>query len=87
MGRKNEGVNIPTLDKEQYYQWKVKMRMHLFSIDTSYKNCIEKGPHILVKINTSVKLDGNESEDEEVPKNISEFTEEDERRCTRTRKP
>ena len=51
------------------------MRMHLLSLDPSYINCIEKGPHVPVKINTTLRLDGSEVEDVEVPKNPSEFTE------------
>ena len=66
------------LVKEHYFHWKVKMRMHLLSLDPSYINCIEKGPHVPVKINTALRLDGSEAEDVEVPKNPSEFTEEDE---------
>ncbi|XP_063939761.1 uncharacterized protein LOC135148464 [Daucus carota subsp. sativus] len=55
------------------------MRMHLLTLDPSYINCIEKGPHVLVKINTALRLDGSEAEDVEVPKNPSEFTKEDEK--------
>ncbi|XP_063936091.1 uncharacterized protein LOC135147168 [Daucus carota subsp. sativus] len=55
------------------------MRMHLLSFDPSYINCIENGPHVPVKINTALRLDGSEAEDVEVPKNPSEFTEEDEK--------
>ena len=54
------------------------MRMHLLSLDSSYINCIEKGPHVPVKINTAVRLDGSEAEDVDVPKSVSEFTEKDE---------
>ena len=79
MGRRDEGVKIPMLVKEHYFHWKVKMRMHLLSLDPSYINCIEKGPHVPVKINTALRLDGSEAEDVEVPKNPSEFTEEDEK--------
>ncbi|XP_063945973.1 uncharacterized protein LOC135151452 [Daucus carota subsp. sativus] len=78
MGRRDEGVKIPMLVKEHYFLWKVKMRMHLLSLDHSYINCIEKGRHVPVKINTALRLDGSEAEDVEVPKNPSEFTEEDE---------
>ncbi|XP_063942882.1 uncharacterized protein LOC135150486 [Daucus carota subsp. sativus] len=55
------------------------MRMHLLSLDPSYINCIEKGPHVPVKINTALRLSGSEAEDVEVPKNPSKFTEEDEK--------
>ncbi|XP_063945970.1 uncharacterized protein LOC135151450 [Daucus carota subsp. sativus] len=78
MGRRDEGVKIPMLVKEHYFHWKVKMWMHLLSLDPSYSNYIEKGPHVPVKINTALRLDGSEAEDVEVPKNPSEFTEEDE---------
>ena len=79
MGRRDEGVKIPMLVKEHYFHWKVKMWMHLLSLDPSYNNYIEKGPHVPVKINTAVRLDGSEAEDIEVPKFVSEFTEEDEK--------
>ena len=53
--------------------------MHFLSLNPSYINYIEKGPHVPVKINTALKLDGSEAEDIEVPKNASKFTEEDEK--------
>ncbi|XP_063949970.1 uncharacterized protein LOC135152795 [Daucus carota subsp. sativus] len=62
------------------------MRMHLLSLDPSYINCIEKGPHVPVKINTALRLDGSEREDVEVPKNRSEFTEEDEKEVQKDNK-
>ncbi|XP_063942761.1 uncharacterized protein LOC135150404 [Daucus carota subsp. sativus] len=73
MGRRDEGVKIPMLVKEHYFHWKVKMRLHLLSLDPSYINCIEKGPHVPVKINTALILDGSEAEDVEVPRNPSEL--------------
>ena len=79
MGKRDEGVKIPFLVKEHYFHWKVKMMMHLLSLDASYINCIEKGPHVPLKINTVVRLDGSEAEDFEVPKSVSEFTKEDEK--------
>nr|XP_017250775.1 PREDICTED: uncharacterized protein LOC108221405 [Daucus carota subsp. sativus] len=86
MGKRDEGVKIPFLVKEHYFHWKVKMMMHLLSIDSSYINCIEKGPHVPVKINTVLRLDGSEGEDIEVPKNPSEFTEEDEKEVHKDKK-
>lgn len=56
------------------------MRIHFLSLDTSHINYVKKKrSKCPVKINTTVKLDGNEFEDEEVTKNIFEFTEEDEK--------
>lgn len=59
MGRKDEAVKIPILEKEHYFHLKVMMKIHRLSLDIGYINCIEKGPHVPVKINTVVRLDGN----------------------------
>ena len=61
MGRR-DGVKIPMLVKEHYFHWKVKMRMNPLSLDPSYINCIEKGPHVLVKINTALRLEASMAE-------------------------
>ena len=61
------------------------MHMHLLSLDASYINCIEKGPHIPIKINTTLRADGEEK-DEEVPKPLSEYTEEDEKEVHKDKK-
>ena len=49
------------------------------SQDTSYLKCIEKGPHVPIKIVTSVNADGTMAPGKFVPKTSSEFTEEDEK--------
>lgn len=49
--------------------------MHLMSLDTSYI------------INTPVRLDGNESEDEKVHKSISKYIEKDENEVHKDKKP
>ena len=86
MGKKDEGVKIPMLDKEHYFHWKVKMRMHLLSFDTSYINCIEKGPHVPMKISTEVRANGEDLVDSYVPKSVSEYTEEDEKEVHKDKK-
>ena len=86
MGRKDEGVKIPMLDKEHYFHWKVKMRMHLLSLDTSYIDCIEKGPHVPMKISTSVRATGEDLVDTLVPKSATEFTEEDQKEVHKDKK-
>ena len=54
MVKKDIGISIPVLEKEDYFHWKVKMHLHLLSQDTSYVQCIEKGPHVPMKIVTCV---------------------------------
>lgn len=66
-------------DLKQSAIGRVERMMHLISLDISYINYIEKDPRVPVKINNLVRFDGNESEDEEIHKNIFEFTEEDEK--------
>ena len=44
------------------------------------------GPHVHVKVNSVVKLDGSEAEDIEVPRSISKFTEEDEKEVHKDKK-
>ena len=74
------------LDKEHYFHWKVKMRMHLLSLDTSYIDCIEKGPHVPMKISTSVRATGEDLVDTLVPKSATEFTEEDQKEVHKDKK-
>lgn len=58
-GHKDTGMKIPMLKKEDYFHWKVKMHLHLLSLDVSYVNCIQKGTdHVPMKIVTSVNPDG-----------------------------
>ncbi|MGI4673288.1 hypothetical protein ACR2XN_27850 [Klebsiella pneumoniae] len=79
MGKYDAGVKIPVLDKDNYFHWKVKMRLHLNAIDEAYVDCIEKGPHVPMKANTAptaVNADGTAVE-RLIPKLVSEFTIED----------
>ena len=86
MGKKDTGISIHVLEKEDYFHWKVKMHLHLLSLDTSYVQCIEKGPHVPMKIVTSVNADGTMAPDKFVPKTSSEFTEEDEKEVHKDKK-
>ncbi|KAK1369557.1 hypothetical protein POM88_035649 [Heracleum sosnowskyi] len=54
MGQKDYGVKIPVLDKENYFQWKVNMHLHLMSMDEGYVECIDHDPHVPMKPNTSM---------------------------------
>ena len=44
MSMKDTDIKIPILEKETYFHWKVKMHLHLLSLDATYVRCIEKGP-------------------------------------------
>ncbi|KAL8110272.1 hypothetical protein AgCh_026118 [Apium graveolens] len=46
MNKKDVGVKIPFLDKDNYHHWMVKMHLHLLSQDEAYVDGIEKGPHV-----------------------------------------
>ncbi|KAL8099433.1 hypothetical protein AgCh_031896 [Apium graveolens] len=46
MNKKDVGVKIPFLDKDNYHHWKVKMHLYLLSQDEAYVDCIERGPHV-----------------------------------------
>ena len=52
MSMKDTGIKIPILEKETYFHWKVKMHLHLLSLDASYVRCIEKGLHVPMKLVT-----------------------------------
>ena len=52
------------------------MHLHLLSQDKSYVQCIEKGPHVPMKIVTGVNVDGTMTPDKFIPKTPVEFTEE-----------
>ncbi|GBC54548.2 interaptin-like [Rhizophagus irregularis DAOM 181602=DAOM 197198] len=77
MGKKDAGVKIPVLDKDNYFHWKVRMHLHLLSIDESYVNCIEKGPHVPMKVCTSMGADGEDMVGKMIPKPIHEYSQED----------
>ena len=56
MNKKDVGVKISFLDKDNYHHWKVKMHLHLLSQDEAYMDYIERGPHVPMRAAT-----GNES--------------------------
>ena len=74
MSIKDTGIKIPILEKESYFHWKVKMHLHLLSLDASYVICIEKGPHDPMKLVTGINPDGTIAADKFVPKVASEYT-------------
>ncbi|KAL8101363.1 hypothetical protein AgCh_033299 [Apium graveolens] len=69
MNKKDVGVKIPFLDKDNYHHWKVKMHIHLLSQDEAYVDCIERGPHVPMRAAT-----GNEPS---VPKPRHEWSDPD----------
>ena len=83
---KDTGIKIPILEKETYFHWKVKMHLHLLSLDASYVRCIEKGPHVPMKLVTGINPDGTIAADKFVPKVASEYTEEDEKEVHKDKK-
>ena len=62
------------------------MHLHLLSVDASYVKCIEKGPHILMKLVTGINPDGSIAAEKFVPNSTSEFTEEDEKEVHKDKK-
>ena len=62
------------------------MNLHLLSLDISYVQYIEKGPHVPMKIFTSVNADETMAPDKFVPKTSSEFTDEDEKEVHKDKK-
>ena len=44
------------------------------SLDASYVNCIEKGPHAPMKVCTGVGLDGEENVGKMIPKPVNEYS-------------
>lgn len=52
MGQKESCVKIPILEKEDYFHLKVKMHLHLLSLDTIYVKCLKSGPCVPMKIFT-----------------------------------
>jgi len=69
MNKKDVGVKIPFLDKDNYHHWKVKMHLHMLSQDEAYVDCIERGPHVPMRAAT-----GNEPS---VPKPRHEWSDPD----------
>ena len=86
MGIKDTGIKIPVLEKEDYFHWKVKMHLHLLSLDVSYVKCIEKGPHVPMKLVTSINPYGTIVPDRFAPKQVFEYTEEDEKEVHKEKK-
>ena len=77
MGKKDTGVKIPVLDKDNYFHWKVKMRLHLLASDEGYDDCTEKGPRVPMKAVTTVGLQEVAVKDKYIPKPLHEYTAED----------
>ena len=84
MGMKDTGIKISILEKEDYFHWKVKM--HLLSLDASYVKCIEKGPHVPMKLVTCINPDETIRADKFAPKTVAEYTEEDEKEVHKDKK-
>ena len=74
MSMKDTGIRIPIIEKETYFHWKVKMHLLLLSLDDSYVRCIEKGPHVPIKLVTGINPDETIAVDKFVPKVASEYT-------------
>ena len=83
---KDTGIKIPIIEKETYFHWKVKMHLHLLSIDAYYVRCIEKGPHVPMKLVTGINPDGTIDVENFISKVASEFTEEDEKKVHKDKK-
>lgn len=47
---------------KDYFHWKVKMHLHLMSLDISYVDCIDWGVHVLMKIATGPDANGVQKE-------------------------
>jgi len=75
MSKKDIGVKIPILERDNYHHWKVKMHLHLLSQDESYINCIENGPHIPHKVATAATA--TVAVGQSIPKPKAEWTVED----------
>ena len=68
---KDTGIKIHVLEKEDYFQWKVKM--HLLSLDVSYVKYINKGSHVRIKLVISINPYGTIAHDSFAPKQVSEL--------------
>ena len=86
MSMKDTGIKILVLEKEFYLHWKVKMHLHLLSLYVCYVKCIEKGPHIPMKLFTGINPDGSIVTDKFFPKSVSEFIEADEKEVHKDKK-
>ena len=74
MSMKDTGIKIPILEKETYFHWKVKMHMHLLSLDASYVRCIDKGLHVPMKLLKGINPYRTIAADKFVPKVAFEYT-------------
>ena len=86
MSMKDTDIKIPVLDKEDYFHWKVKMHLHLLSLNASYVKCIDKGPHIPMKLVTRINPDGSIASNKFVPKSVSDFIKEDQKEVYKDKK-
>ena len=86
MSMKDNDIKIPVLEKEDYFHWKVKMHLHMLSLDVAYVKCIDKGPHVPIKLVTGINPDESIIADKFVPKSAHEFTEEDEKELHKDKK-
>ena len=62
------------------------MHLHLLSLDAAYVKCIEKGPHVPIKLVTGINPYGSIAADKFVPKSAPEFIEEDEKEVHKDKK-
>ena len=83
---KDTGIKIPIIEKETYFYWKVKMHMYLPFLDASYVRCIDKGPHVPMKLVIGINLVGTIAADKFVPKVAFEYTKEDEKEAHKEKK-
>ena len=83
---KDTGFKILIPEKDTYFHWKVKMHLHLLSLDASYVRCIDKGTHVPLKLVICINADGTITVDKFVPKVAFEYTEEDENEVHKDKK-
>ena len=62
------------------------MHLHFLSLDASYVKCIDKGPHVPVKLVSGLNPYGTIVSVKFVPKAVSEYTEEDEKEVHKDKK-
>ena len=73
MGMKDTSEKIPILENEDYLYWKMKMHLHLLSLDATYVKCIENGPHVPIKLVIGITPDGTIVVDRFAPKLVSKY--------------
>ena len=62
------------------------MHLHLLSLDASYVKCIDKDPHIPMKLVLGINSDGTIAAEKFVPKAVSEYTKEDKKEVHKDKK-